>query len=67
MPLAHMPALDQNMPWIETWPCVHVRPGCGLQAKGVGNFKVEDEEFEDDSGNVYNKKTYDDLKRQGLI
>lgn len=38
-----------------------------MQAKGVGNFKVEDEEFEDDSGNVYNKKTYEDLKRQGLI
>jgi splicing factor 3A subunit 3 len=26
-----------------------------------------EEEFEDSSGNVFNKKTYDDLKRQGLI
>lgn len=26
-----------------------------------------DEEFEDADGNVYNKKTYDDLKRQGLL
>ncbi|KAJ0753112.1 putative transcription factor C2H2 family [Helianthus annuus] len=26
-----------------------------------------EEEFEDEEGNVYNKKTYDDLKRQGLI
>lgn len=25
------------------------------------------EEFEDSEGNVYDKKTYDDLKRQGLI
>ncbi|KAI8927656.1 hypothetical protein BC831DRAFT_451732 [Entophlyctis helioformis] len=25
------------------------------------------EEFEDDHGNVYNKKTYEDLKRQGLL
>lgn len=27
----------------------------------------EDEEYEDDEGNVYNRKTYEDLKRQGLI
>ncbi|KAK9077199.1 hypothetical protein SSX86_005535 [Deinandra increscens subsp. villosa] len=26
-----------------------------------------EEEFEDQDGNVYNKKTYDDLQRQGLI
>ncbi|KAL2919530.1 Pre-mRNA-splicing factor sap61 [Polyrhizophydium stewartii] len=25
------------------------------------------EEFEDDSGNVYNKKTFEDLRRQGLL
>jgi splicing factor 3A subunit 3 len=25
------------------------------------------EELEDDEGNVYNKKTYEDLKKQGLI
>ena len=25
------------------------------------------EEIEDDEGNVYNRKTYEDLKRQGLI
>lgn len=25
------------------------------------------EELEDDDGNVYNRKTYDDLKKQGLI
>ena len=34
----------------------------------AGGFKVEeDEEFEDDEGNVYNRKTYMDLKRQGLL
>lgn len=26
-----------------------------------------DEEYEDAEGNVYNKKTFDDLKRQGII
>lgn len=26
-----------------------------------------EEEFEDTTGNVFNKKTYDDLKRQGLL
>jgi splicing factor 3A subunit 3 len=32
------------------------------------DFKAEEEEeFEDDEGHVFNKKTYDDLKRQGLI
>lgn len=25
------------------------------------------EEFEDNEGNVYNKKTYEDLKRQGIL
>lgn len=25
------------------------------------------EEFEDDQGNVFNKKTYEDLKRQGIL
>ena len=30
--------------------------------------KVEvDEEYEDAEGNVYNRKTYEDLRRQGLI
>ena len=30
-------------------------------------FKCYEEELEDDEGNVYNRKTYDDLKKQGLI
>lgn len=38
-----------------------------VQEKAKGDFKPEDEEFEDAQGNVYSKKTYDDLKRQGLI
>lgn len=25
------------------------------------------EEYEDGEGNVYNKKTYEDLKRQGIL
>jgi splicing factor 3A subunit 3 len=39
-----------------------------LQDKAKGGFHAEvDEEFEDGAGNVYNRKTYEDLKRQGLI
>lgn len=30
-------------------------------------FEETMEEYEDDQGNVFNKKTYDDLKRQGLL
>ena len=39
-----------------------------LESKGTGKWAKEvDEEYEDADGNVYNEKTYDDLKRQGLI
>jgi|TARA_B100001540_G_C15200499_1_gene370563 splicing factor 3A subunit 3 len=39
-----------------------------LRSKEVGRWdKTTDEECEDADGNVYNKKTYEDLKRQGLI
>ena len=39
-----------------------------LQGKGSGKWdKATDEEYEDADGNVYNKKTYEDLERQGLI
>lgn len=39
-----------------------------IQLKQVGGFKAEtEEEFEDSAGNVYNKRTYLDLKKQGLI
>ena len=36
-------------------------------AKPEGAKKDQIEEFEDSEGNVFNKKTYEDLKRQGLI
>jgi hypothetical protein len=37
-------------------------------AAQTGGFNPEtDEELEDAQGNVYNKKTYEDLRRQGLI
>ncbi|KAL6225323.1 hypothetical protein ACLB2K_004173 [Fragaria x ananassa] len=41
----------------------------GIQARqGVKRWRPElEEEYEDREGNVYNKKTYTDLKRQGLI
>ncbi|CAA7026692.1 unnamed protein product [Microthlaspi erraticum] len=38
------------------------------ERQGENKWKPEvEEEFEDQEGNVYNKKTYSDLKRQGLI
>lgn len=39
-----------------------------LQEKQAGGFKPEqDEEYEDAEGNVFNKKVYQDLKRQGIL
>ena len=39
-----------------------------LSARETGSWRPEtDEEFEDGHGNVYNKKTYQDLQRQGLL
>lgn len=39
-----------------------------LQERELGGFKAEvEEEFEDAEGNVYDRRTYEDLKRQGLI
>jgi splicing factor 3A subunit 3 len=39
-----------------------------VQDKAKGGFHPEvDEEFEDAQGNVYNRKTFEDLRRQGLI
>ena len=44
--------------------CCHA----AMQEREVGGFKAEvEEEFEDESGNVYNRKTYELLKRQGLL
>ncbi|KAG5558822.1 hypothetical protein RHGRI_008699 [Rhododendron griersonianum] len=41
----------------------------GIQEKqGVNKWRPElEEEYEDKEGNIYNKKTYTDLQRQGLI
>lgn len=39
-----------------------------LQEREKPGHKIEvDEEYEDAEGNVYNRKTYEDLRRQGLI
>ena len=40
-----------------------------IQAKqGVNKWRPDlEEEYEDKEGNIYNKKTYTDLQRQGLI
>ena len=39
-----------------------------LESKQEGKWnRATDEEYEDADGNVYNKKTYEDLRKQGLI
>ena len=39
-----------------------------MTERGATAFRTDaDEEFEDAAGNVYNKKTYLDLQRQGLL
>lgn len=37
------------------------------QKQGERWVPEQEEEFEDSLGNVVNKKTYEDLKRQGLL
>ena len=66
------------MPWrVRTFKlCVSLRlelTVCLVQeklkqtSKEIG-FKPEiEEEYEDSEGNVFNKKTYEDLRRQGLL
>ena len=40
-----------------------------LKREGRGEITEQEtmEELEDDEGNVYSRKTYDDLKKQGII
>lgn len=39
-----------------------------LQKRNTGNWNPDlQEEFEDEEGNVYNRRTYIDLQRQGLV
>lgn len=45
------------------WRTIRAKQGAG----DVGWNPEHDEEFEDAEGNVYNRKTYEDLRRQGLI
>lgn len=38
------------------------------ERQGVNKWRPDlEEEYEDKEGNIYNKKTYTDLQRQGLI
>ncbi|CAB4301482.1 unnamed protein product [Prunus armeniaca] len=45
----------------ELWKRIQERQGENLWCPDLG------EEHEDEEGNIYNKKTYNDLKRQGLL
>jgi splicing factor 3A subunit 3 len=46
-------------------------PAVAERLKREGKHEIFEEEtmeeLEDEEGNVYNRKTYDDLKKQGLI
>lgn len=38
------------------------------ERQGLNKWRPDlEEEYEDQEGNIYNKKTYTDLQRQGLI
>ena len=55
-------------PYIECVRANAIPSPLWLQEREKGGFIQEmEEEFEDRAGNVYNKKTYEDLRRQGLI
>jgi hypothetical protein len=46
----------------------HTRAHAASQERQTGGFNPEmDEELEDAAGNVYSRKVYEDLKRQGLL
>lgn len=38
-----------------------------MQDRAQGGFRAEDEELEDAEGNSYDRRTYELLKRQGVI
>ena len=48
-------------------PTCHIWQPRSQEAGGTGFNAELDEEFEDRSGNVMNRKTYTDLARQGLL
>lgn len=53
------------------WLCTKLLISVAEKLKQEGRHEIFEqetmEELEDDEGNVYNRKTYDDLKKQGLI
>lgn len=70
------PAEGSVMPWKAG--CNRVPQACtrmaaaaaaaAVQERNTGGFNPElDEELEDAQGNVYSRKVYEDLKRQGLL
>ena len=64
---ACLPAHQSLMPGV-VFSCLPAPPTVRVQDKNKGGFKPDvEEEYEDASGNVYNKKTYEDMKRQGLL
>lgn len=52
-----------------TYPLIMISVAEKLKQEGRHEIFEQEtmEELEDDEGNVYNRKTYEDLKKQGLI
>lgn len=68
--LEHEQQPRKVMPWCSARPedIANWLACLNLQDREKPGHKVEvDEEYEDADGNVYNRKTYEDLRRQGLI
>lgn len=59
--------IDKYECWLTLPPFLLVNEKLKSQSVKT-DVKAENmEEYEDDEGNVFNKKTYEDLKRQGII
>ena len=64
-------ALARKLIFFNSCFCYSLRYTVAEKLKQEGRHEIFEqetmEELEDDEGNVYNRKTYDDLKKQGLI
>ena len=70
--MLHIPTLSLLKVLCQCYMSCHTDSAClasiPLQEREKPGHKIEvDEEYEDAEGNVYNRKTYEDLRRQGLI
>lgn len=64
-------AMACTYPYSMTYRALTLPPTVAERLKREGRHEIFDqetmEELEDEEGNIYNRKTYDALKKQGLI